>query len=567
MNKRWVVRETEQAAVQELQESLKIHPVLCKLLVDRGIVNYDQAKLFFRPQLSDLHDPFLMKDMDIAVDRILTAIERNERILIYGDYDVDGTTSVALVFSFLNRFYHNIDYYIPDRYKEGYGISNAGIDYAEDNHCALIIALDCGIKAVDKALYANEKKIDLIICDHHLPGDDIPAAFAVLDPHRPDCSYPYKYLSGCGIGFKLIQGIIMKAGMDMQQAYDLIDLVAVSIASDIVPITGENRVLAWYGLKKMDTDPIKGLQALMEVSDVKPPLSISKIVFGLGPRINAAGRLDDAKKAVRMLISSTDAFAKDRADALQVHNTDRKEIDKLITTQALEMLQNDPLTDERVTNVLFNPEWHKGVIGIVASRIMDKFYKPTIMLTQSNGVVAGSARSVKGFDVHEAISACSELLTQFGGHMYAAGLTMQPENLEAFRNKFEDVVKASILPEQLIPEIEIDAELQLGDITPRFFSILQQFAPFGPENMPPVFITRSLTCNGRSKVVGNGHLKLDLKDRNRNKASGIAFQQAGHYPYISSGFPIDVAYYLEENEFNGQVNLQLNVKDIRIPQS
>jgi single-stranded-DNA-specific exonuclease len=470
------------------------------------------------------------------------------------------------MFLFINRFYPNVDYYIPDRYKEGYGISNAGIDYAEENNCTLIIALDCGVKAVDKALYANEKKIDMIICDHHLPGEILPDVVALLDPHQDGCAYPYKYLSGCGIGFKLAQAITMQTDLDEERALDLLDLVAVSIASDIVPITGENRVLAYYGIEKLNTNPCKGLKALMDISDVRPPLTISKIVFNLGPRINAAGRLDDARKAVRMLISSTDDFARNHAGDLQVHNVDRKEIDKQITLQALEMLDNDPHTSERVSNVLFNPEWHKGVIGIVASRLMDTYYKPTIMLTQSNDVVSGSARSVKGFDVYEAISSCSELLTQFGGHMYAAGLTMPPENVEAFKEKFEGVVKASIKPEQLIPEIEIDAELELTDINNKFYSILKQFEPFGPQNMPPIFISRQLTCNGRSKVVGNGHLRLDIKDRNKNRAQGIAFQQGNHYSYISSGFPFDLTYYVEENDFNGHVNLQLNVKDIRTEQ-
>ena len=566
MERRWVIKETDNNAVMQLQEALGIHPVLCKLLVDRGIDTYDKARYFFRPELEHLHDPFLMKDMDKAVDRIVAAMSAGERILIYGDYDVDGTTSVALMFLYLNPVYPNIDYYIPNRYKEGYGISMQGIDYASDNNCSLIIALDCGVKAIEQARYAAEKSIDMIICDHHLPGEELPEVVALLDPHQPGCAYPYKYLSGCGLGFKLAQALTLHQGWDMEHVYNLLDLVTVSIASDIVPITGENRVLAYYGLKKIDTNPILGLKALMEVSNLQAPMSISKIVFGLGPRINAAGRLDDARKAVRMLISSTDAFARDNADVLQTHNLDRKEIDKQITSEALEMLEHDPLTPERVTNVLFNPEWHKGVIGIVASRVMDQYYKPTVMLTRSNGVVAGSARSVKGFDVYEAISACSEYLEQFGGHMYAAGLTMAPEQVQPFRNKFEEVVKATILPEQLIPEIDIDAELQLSDINNKFYNILRQFAPFGPENMPPLFFTGQLTCNGRSKVVGNGHLKLDIRDKSRNRANGIAFQQATHFPYVHSGYPFDLAYYIEENHFNGQVSLQLNVKDIRAAQ-
>jgi single-stranded-DNA-specific exonuclease len=563
MEKRWVVRKTDEQKVQALQEALNIHPVLCKLLVDRGIETFEDAKTFFRPSLDQLHDPFLMKDMDKAVARIKSAMDNRERILIYGDYDVDGTTSVSLMFLFLNPIYPNIDYYIPNRYTEGYGISTQGIDYAVENKCGLIIALDCGVKAVEQAKYATESGVDMIICDHHLPGEVIPDVVALLDPHQPGCDYPYKYLSGCGIGFKLAQGFTKYADLDPKGVLNLLDLVTVSIASDIVPLTGENRVLAHFGLQKINSDPLTGLQALMEVSDMRPPVTISKIVFGLGPRINAAGRLDDAKKAVRMLVASTPQFAQEHAGVLQGHNLDRKEIDKQITAEAIELLENNPLTPELVTNVLYNPDWHKGVIGIVASRVMDNFYKPTIMLTKSNGVLAGSARSVKGFDVYEALSECSEYLEQFGGHMYAAGMTMQPEQYEPFRNKFEEVVKKSIRPEQLIPEIEIDAELELSDINNKFYNILKQFAPFGPENMPPLFITSNLTCNGRSKVVGNGHLKLDIKDNNGNRANGIAFQQAAHYPYIASRYPYDLAYYVEENHFNGNVSLQLNVKDIR----
>ena len=563
MEKRWVVRKTDEQKVQALQEALNIHPVLCKLLVDRGIETFEDAKTFFRPSLDQLLDPFLMKDMDKAVARIKSAMDNRERILIYGDYDVDGTTSVSLMFLFLNPIYPNIDYYIPNRYTEGYGISTQGIDYAVENKCGLIIALDCGVKAVEQAKYATESGVDMIICDHHLPGEVIPDVVALLDPHQPGCDYPYKYLSGCGIGFKLAQGFTKYADLDPKGVLNLLDLVTVSIASDIVPLTGENRVLAHFGLQKINSDPLTGLQALMEVSDMRPPVTISKIVFGLGPRINAAGRLDDAKKAVRMLVASTPQFAQEHAGVLQGHNLDRKEIDKQITAEAIELLENNPLTPELVTNVLYNPDWHKGVIGIVASRVMDNFYKPTIMLTKSNGVLAGSARSVKGFDVYEALSECSEYLEQFGGHMYAAGMTMQPEQYEPFRNKFEEVVKKSIRPEQLIPEIEIDAELELSDINNKFYNILKQFAPFGPENMPPLFITSNLTCNGRSKVVGNGHLKLDIKDNNGNRANGIAFQQAAHYPYIASRYPYDLAYYVEENHFNGNVSLQLNVKDIR----
>lgn len=563
MEKRWVIRETNMQAVSVLQDALGIHPVLCKLLVDRGIRTYDEAKLFFRPSLEHLHDPFLMKDMDKAVARIKAAFEQNERILIYGDYDVDGTTSVALMFLFLNPIYPNIDYYIPDRYKEGYGISQQGIDYAKENNCGLIIALDCGIKAIEQARYATEKGIDMVICDHHLPGEELPQVSALLDPHQPGCPYPYKYLSGCGIGFKLAQALAIGLEMPPESAYRLLDLTAISIASDIVPLTGENRVLAHFGLQKMNEDPVTGVKALMDVSEITAPMSISKIVFGLGPRINAAGRIDDARKAVRMLVSSTDSFAREHADVLQGHNMDRKEIDKQMTAEAIAMLEDDPLTPERVTNVLYNPEWHKGVVGIVASRVMDSYYKPTIMLTRSNGVIAGSARSVKGFDVHEALKQCEEHLEQFGGHMYAAGMTLLPEKLDAFRARFEEVVKDNISPEQLIPELEIDAEIGLEDVNRKFFNILRQFAPYGPENMPPLFITRNLTCNGRSKVVGNGHLKLDIRDNAGNRANGIAFMQAKHFPYVASRYPYDLAYYIEENHFRDRVSLQLNVKDLR----
>ncbi|MBC8172491.1 MAG: single-stranded-DNA-specific exonuclease RecJ [Chitinophagales bacterium] len=564
MQKRWIIKSVDENKVIALQQALHIHPVLCRLLVQRGIEDFDTAKLFFRPKLTDLHDPFLMQDMFRAVERIDTAIQNNERILIYGDYDVDGTTSVALVYSFFKEFYPHLDYYIPNRYTEGYGISIKGIDYAKQNNCTLVIALDCGIKSNEKIEYANTLHIDFIICDHHIPGDEIPKAYAVLDPHRNDCKYPYKELSGCGIGFKLIQAYAQKNSLPFEKITPYLDLVVISIASDIVPITGENRILAYYGLQVINNNPRKGIKALIDVSAVSLPLNITNIVFGLGPRINAAGRLDDAKKAVAMLISDTIEIAKDGADVLQDKNNDRREIDKKITAEALLMLQNDPDEKNKVTNVLYHEGWHKGVVGIVASRVIDHYYKPTILLTRSNGVIGGSARSVKGFDIYIAIKECSNLLEQYGGHMYAAGLTMLPENLSAFQNKFEEVVRSSIRPEQLTPEMEIDAEINFSDIKPEFYNILKQFGPFGPQNMHPVFVTKKIRDNGRTKIVGDGHLKVGMKDERLFHADGIAFQKGEFYEAMADGKLFDICYAIEENNFNDVVRLQLNVKEIKM---
>lgn len=563
LQKRWVIKPTEEAAVNQLQNQLHIHPVLCKLLVQRGIDTYDKAKSFFRPELSDLYNPFLMLNMDKAVQRIERAISNNEKILVYGDYDVDGTTSVALMYTFLRSFYNNIDFYIPDRYKEGYGISFKGIDYAKENNCTLVIALDCGIKSNDKMDYANSLQIDFIICDHHLPGEKIPAAYAVLDPHQPNCNYPCKELSGCGIGFKLAQAFASTHGIPESEVFNLLDLVVISIASDIVPIIDENRVLAFYGMEILNSNPRPGIKALMQVSGVAAPVSISSIVFGLGPRINAAGRLDDAKEAVRMLLSQAEIDAKDNADGLQEHNNNRKEIDKQITLEALAMLANDPATPDKKSTVLCSDTWHKGVVGIVASRVLENYYRPTILLTHSNNMLTGSARSVKGFDIYEAIRECSDLLEQFGGHMYAAGVTLKPENLEAFQNKFEQVVSKSILPEQLIPQIEIDAEINLGDISPAFFNILKQLAPFGPGNMYPVFMTKNVMSNGRTKPVGNGHLKLGIKDNRKFAADAIAWQMGDLYEKISQNTIFNLCYTIEENVFNNTTTLQLNVKEIK----
>ncbi len=564
MDKRWVFKETDEEKVNSLQQQLKVNPIICKLLIQRGIHTYDEAKKFFRPTIDDLYDPFLMKDMQKAVDRINVAISKNERILIFGDYDVDGTTSVALVYSFFRDLYSNLDYYIPDRYHEGYGISFKGIDYAKETNCTLIIALDCGIKANDKIDYANERNIDFIICDHHIPGDKVPDAVAILDPQQIDCNYPYKELSGCGIGFKLVQAFAQQHNIPMEKIIPLLDLVVVSIASDIVPITGENRVLAFCGLEQLNANPRPGLKALIEITGYNTPLSISNIVFGLGPRINAAGRMDDANKAVRMLVSESVEKAKDGADILQEKNVDRKEIDKKITLDAIRMLQEDEEVANRVTTVLCSSEWHKGVVGIVASRLLDHYYRPTILLTESNGMLFGSARSVKNFDIYEAIKQCNDLLEQFGGHMYAAGLSLRPENFEKFKQRFEEVVRATITPDQLIPEIEIDSALELKDITPTFNNIIKQFAPFGPQNMYPVFMTGKLKNNGRSKIVGDNHLKLSIKDSNLYNVEAIAFQKGNYFNDIAKGSSFDLCYTIEENNFRDMKSLQLNVREIKI---
>lgn len=564
MEKRWVIKDADEDKVSSLQQELKVHPVICKLLVQRGIYSYEAAKKFFRPAITDLHDPFIMKDMEKAIDRIDKAITNNQRILIYGDYDVDGTTSVALAFSFFNSIYKNIDYYIPDRYLEGYGISIKGIDYAKSTNCDLVIALDCGIKAVDKIEYANSIGVDFVICDHHIPGDTVPAAYAVLDPHQPDCNYPYKELSGCGIGFKLIQAYAIRHQIPVEQIIPYLDLVVVSIASDIVPITGENRVLAFFGTEQLNKNPRPGLKALIEIAGYEGQLNISNIVFGLGPRINAAGRMDDANKAVKMLIAETVESAKNGAGVLHEKNVDRKEVDKMITSDALYMLQSNPDTDKRVSTVLCSDKWHKGVVGIVASRMLDHYYRPTILLTESAGMLYGSARSVKNFDIYEAIKACADLLEQFGGHMYAAGLSLRPENFELFSQRFDDVVRASIKPEQLIPEIEIDAALHLKDITPTFNNIIKQFAPFGPQNMDPIFMSAELLNNGKSRIVGDNHLKLGVKDNNRFNADAIAFQKGAFYDAINNGARFDICYTIEENNFRDMKNLQLNVRDIKL---
>jgi single-stranded-DNA-specific exonuclease len=564
MNKRWVLKDAaDNSIVQELSAALNINPVLSSLLVHRGITSFEDARYFFRPSELHLHDPFLMQDMEKAIERIEQAIAKNEKVLIYGDYDVDGTTSVALVYSFLKKRYDNLEYYIPDRYKEGYGISTAGIDYAAANGFTLIIALDCGIKSVDKIAYANTLGVDFIICDHHLPGDELPAAIAVLDPKRLDCEYPYKELSGCGIGFKLIQAYAEKHDLPFEEVSNYLDLVAISVACDIVHITGENRVLAHLGLQKINENPCIGVKMLMEVAGKTKEYTISDVVFLLGPRINAAGRIDDAKHAVELLIACHEDVAKEKGDMINIRNTERKGHDVQITDEALSMIENDDVLIARKSTVVFNENWHKGVIGIVASRLTEKYYRPTVVLTHSNGHIAGSARSVLGYDLYEALCGCSDLLLQFGGHKYAAGLTMKPENIAAFIEKFEEVVSATITDEQLIQQIRIDAELELKGIESKFYRILTQFAPFGPENMAPVFLTKNVYVSGNAGLVGSNHIRMAIMQPGSAAFNCIAFNHAEYLPLLKPNVPFDVCYNIEENIWREQRTIQLNIKGIR----
>jgi single-stranded-DNA-specific exonuclease len=565
MQKKWVLKsKSEIKKVNQLGNELGINPVLAELLVSRNIETFDTSKQFFRPSLDQLHNPFLMQDMEKAIARITTAIGQNEKILIYGDYDVDGTTAVAVVYSFFREFHSRIEFYIPDRYAEGYGISTQGIDYAAENGFSLIIALDCGIKANDKVDYANSKNIDFIIGDHHLPGDELPKAFAVLDPKRKDCTYPYKELSGCGIGFKLIQAFVMKNDMSLDICYQFLDLVAVSIASDIVPITGENRILTHFGLIKLNTNPCCGLQALVDLSTNKTKtFTVNDIVFQIGPRINASGRIDHAKDAVKLLISKSLQEAKDFSLNIDDQNNVRKDFDLRITEEALAIIdQNDSLKTRKST-VLYKSDWHKGVIGIVASRLTEKYYRPTIILTETNGHIAGSCRSVIGFDLYEALSECSDLLDQFGGHKYAAGLTMQIGNIKLFQDRFEEVVSKLITPQMLTQEILIDTKLQLQDIDAKFHRILSQFEPFGPQNESPIFLSQKVSLIGSAYLVGSNHLKMTIKQENSPSFDCIGFGLSEHIQAINSGKPFDICYSIEENVWRGKKNLQLNIKGIR----
>ena len=566
----WIYSELtdEQNEIKnKLANELSISPVLAKLLVQRGIVTFDDARSFFRPDLNDLHDPFLMKDMDKAVERLTKAMQSNEKILIYGDYDVDGTTSVSLVYRFLVRFYSNLEYYIPDRYNEGYGISKKGIDYAAQNNFKLIIALDCGIKAIEKIKYAKSLGVDFIICDHHNPDDELPPAVAVLDSKRADCNYPYKHLSGCGVGFKLMQAFAMENNIRFEELIPLLDLVALSIASDIVPITGENRILAFYGLKQINSNPSTGVKAIIDVCGLKDrEISISDIVFKIGPRINASGRMKLATEAVELMVSRDYNFAYERSGTINEYNNDRKDLDKNITDDAIALIRQDDTYSERKSIVVFKPDWHKGVIGIVASRLAEEYYKPSVVLTESNGFASGSARSVLGFDLYKAVESCKDLLENFGGHMYAAGLTMKIEHVDEFSRRFEKYVAEHIEEDQTYPQIDIDAIIEFKDITPKFFRVLKQFGPFGPGNMKPVFESKNVYDFGSSRLVGKDqeHLKLELTDSSsENVMSGIAFRMYEFNDHLKALNPLDICYTLEENNFNGNTSIQLMIRDIK----
>jgi single-stranded-DNA-specific exonuclease len=572
MEKRWVVKEKgDTAVVKQLAGALGVSVSLANLMVQRNITSADEASAFFHPSLDYLHDPFLMKDMNIAVDRISIAIKKNERILVYGDYDVDGTTAVALMYSFLKDQYSNVDYYIPDRYKEGYGVSFQGLDYAYQNNCKVVITLDCGIKAVEKVKYARTKGLDVIICDHHYPGDEIPKALAVLDPKQPSCSYPYKDLSGCGVGFKLVHAYSRVHGIPFSEIYHYLDLVAVSIASDIVPITGENRVMAYFGLKQLNESPRTGLREIIRESEVTKSLTIEDVVFKIGPRINAAGRMETGSKAVDLLVSIDSRLATGISKEINNFNIERRSVDRIITTEAMRMIAEDQRTVNSRTTVLYNPTWKKGVIGIVASRLIETYYRPTVILTESNGFATGSARSVQGYDLYQAIESCSDLLESFGGHMFAAGLTLRKENIRPFMDRFEQYVNSTITEEQLVPRIFIDTELSFSEINEDFFRTMSQFQPFGPENMSPVFVSRNVFDTGSGRMVGSSgeHLKLDLcqESTGQKSFSAIAFSQANHFEYIKGGNPFEICYSLEMNEFRGNRNLQLNIRDIKTPDS
>ncbi len=581
MEKRWVARPPgNPRVVATLMDRLKISEVLANLLAQREITSYDEARAFFRPHYDNLHDPLLMKDMHKAVKRIVQAIENHEKIMVYGDYDVDGTTAVALIYTFLKTRYEDVDYYIPDRYDEGYGISFKGIDYAHANGFKLIIALDCGIKAVEKINYSSNLGIDFIICDHHRPGDSLPAAVAVLDPKRSDCEYPYKELSGCGIGFKLVQALARRWNIDEpDELLSYLDLVVVSIAADIVPITGENRILAYYGLRLLNENPRPGIHAILAVSgllrntDSDPgnglffvrELTISDLVFLVGPRINAAGRMENGRESVSLLVSKNFDDATRMAEQINQYNTSRRNLDMLTTQEAIDSIENNPELKSRKATIVFQPEWHKGVIGIVASRLTELYYKPTIVFTRANDLITGSARSVKDFDVYDAIDKCNHLLAHFGGHKYAAGLSLKPENFDEFCRSFEEAVTNNITDHMTVPEVEIDLPLELHQVSSRFFSILKQFAPFGPGNMSPVFLTTGLVDTGRARIVGKNHLKLEVvhPDTRGFPFPAIAFQQGEKLDLVRSGKPFDVCYHIEENHWNGNISLQLHVKDIK----
>ena len=549
--------------VAKLSAEINVSEAIATILVQRGVDTFEKAKAYFRPQLSDLHDPFLLKDMDLAYYRIKKAITDHEKMMVYGDYDVDGTTAVSIVYSYFVTLNPHIEYYIPDRYKEGYGISKMGIDYAHENGISLIIALDCGIRSNELVDYANTLGIDFIICDHHLPGDILPNAHAILNPKRRDCTYPYKELSGAGIGFKLVQGYSKKEGFPEDKILEYIDLVAVSIASDMVDMQGENRVLAYFGLKKLNENPSAGLQSLIEVGPKKKKYSIQDIIFGIGPKINAAGRISDATAAVRVLIAKEYTSARQLTRVLNERNTERKELDNDITKNAVDMVEGTVGMSERKSIVIRGEAWHKGVIGIVASRMVEQFYKPTIVFSQNDGMLTGSARSVKNFDIHEAITECSQWVEQFGGHKYAAGLSIKAENFDAFSKQFESVVVRDIQEASLLPEVEYDLDISLEMLTPKFLDLINQMSPFGPGNPLPIFHSKELRSNNSPRVLKDRHLKLQISQNSRHYFDGIGFGLSEHLPVVSNGEIFDACYCIEENDFNGQVKLQLRLKDLK----
>ena len=570
VEKIWKMREgVDVENVRQLSSELGVDPVLAELLVQRGVCTFEQARSFFRPNLDDLHDPFLMKDMDKAVERVRKAVVSGEKILVYGDYDVDGTTAVSLVYSFLRRLTRQIDFYIPERYDEGYGVSYKGRDWAAENGFGLIITLDCGIKANEKVEYAREKGIDMIICDHHLPENELPKAVAVLDPKREDCSYPFDDLSGCGVGFKLVQAYSQVYDIPFETLIPLLDLLVVSIASDLVSVTGENRILAHFGLKQLNVNPREGLLAMIQLSGLEPNhLTIDDIVFKIGPRINVAGRMESGRMAVELLTAVDAAEAVRIGTEINEHNNERKNIDRRITQEALEMVRSGNCLSSGNATIVYNPQWHKGVVGIVASRLVEAFYKPTIVFTMSQGgLVTGSARSVHGFDLYDAIESCSDLLENFGGHLYAAGLTLKEENIPAFCERIEKAISGSIIPAMQTPVVDIDAKLNFSQITPKFLRILKQFQPFGPGNSSPIFLTENVYDNGMGRKVGaeGGHLKLELIQESHpyHHISAIAFNMADFFDHIKHGNPIDVCYSIVENYYRGTANTQLRVRDLR----
>ena len=566
---KWILKEpADPAKVERLVAEVGIDHVLAELLVKRGVETFEESRAFFRPSLDNLHDPFLMKDMDKAVGRLDQAIRSREKILVYGDYDVDGTTAVALVFSFIQRFTDKVDFYIPDRYDEGYGVSYKGIDFAAENGFGLIITLDCGIKAIDKVEYAREKGIDVIICDHHLPEDSLPDAVAVLDPKREDCDYPFDDLSGCGVGFKLVQAYSQKFGIAFETLIPLLDLLVVSISSDLVTMVGENRVLAHFGLKQLNENPCKGLLAMITLSNLEPGhITIDDIVFKIGPRINAAGRMESGRLAVELLKATDTRSAMSIGEKINENNNDRKSIDREITAEAIEMVQSGRCLAHENATIVYNPKWSKGVVGIVASRLVESFYKPTVVLTKSNGFITGSARSIAGFDLYEAIESCSDILVNFGGHVYAAGLTLKEEDLVEFASRMDNFIAGKITTDMLTPIDDVDARLDFSQISPKFFRILKQFQPFGPGNNNPLFVTENVYDSGSGRKVGaNGaHMKLDLIQESQpyHQIPAIAFNMADYYDYIKEGNPFDVCYAIVENYYRGNSSIQLRLRDMR----